>query len=237
MAQHNPSDSNGRFSACGPLLLPEDSQSSTGLEDLAHDLDMPLAFLSDGGAVRFANRAFAALIDKEGQSLSGMTPEQWMPGPAGAERAAAVAKVVESGKPLRASEVIRGRRFLLTLRPVERSRWGRGVLMILSTRAVSTDEARSLHAFEHKDLGRLAELTKREMEILSMIARGLSQKQIAEKLHRTLKTVEAHRASLGRKLGVRKNIQLVQLAVEAGLLDEGHPLVSKHRSEPAPAQR
>lgn len=62
-------------------------------------------------------------------------------------------------------------------------------------------------------------LTKREREVLKLIARGLTSIEIADRLHRSIKTVETHRCSLGRKLHARNRVELTHLAIEAGLVD------------------
>jgi len=62
------------------------------------------------------------------------------------------------------------------------------------------------------------DLTKREVEILRMIASGLTTSQIAEKLFISKKTVDTHRARMMQKLGVNKASSLVRYAGELGLL-------------------
>ena len=62
-------------------------------------------------------------------------------------------------------------------------------------------------------------LSGREREVLHLIAEGLSAKEIAFDLHISTKTVEAHRTSLMRKLGVRKATELVRYAVRHGLIE------------------
>lgn len=62
-------------------------------------------------------------------------------------------------------------------------------------------------------------LSKREREVLRQIAEGLSAKEIASQLEISTKTVEAHRSSLMRKLGVRKATELVRYAVRHGLVE------------------
>ena len=62
-------------------------------------------------------------------------------------------------------------------------------------------------------------LSGREREVLHLIAEGLSAKEIATELNISTKTVEAHRTSLMRKLGVRKATELVRYAVRHGLID------------------
>jgi two-component system response regulator NreC len=62
-------------------------------------------------------------------------------------------------------------------------------------------------------------LSGREREVLHLIAEGLSAKEIATELSISTKTVEAHRTSLMRKLGVRKATELVRYAVRHGLIE------------------
>ena len=62
-------------------------------------------------------------------------------------------------------------------------------------------------------------LSARELEVLHLIAEGLSAKEIAADLKISSKTVEAHRTSLMRKVGVRKATELVRYAVRHGLIE------------------
>ena len=62
-------------------------------------------------------------------------------------------------------------------------------------------------------------LSGREREVLHLIAEGLAAKEIAVQLGISTKTVEAHRTSLMRKLGVRKATELVRYAVRHGLIE------------------
>jgi len=62
-------------------------------------------------------------------------------------------------------------------------------------------------------------LSTREREILHKIAEGLSAKEVAVELGVSTKTVEAHRTSLMRKLGVRKATELVRYALRHGLIE------------------
>jgi DNA-binding NarL/FixJ family response regulator len=61
-------------------------------------------------------------------------------------------------------------------------------------------------------------LTEREREVLVMIARGLSTKEIAAALSIGQRTVETHRANLMRKLGVKSVALLTQVAIREGIL-------------------
>ena len=63
-----------------------------------------------------------------------------------------------------------------------------------------------------------AYLTKREIEILTLIVAAKTNKQIAQKLGRTERTVEYHRHRLMRKLGVKSTARLVKRAIEMGIV-------------------
>lgn len=62
-------------------------------------------------------------------------------------------------------------------------------------------------------------LSAREREVLHLIAEGLSAKEVATELSISTKTVEAHRTSLMRKLGVKKATELVRYALRHGLIE------------------
>lgn len=62
-------------------------------------------------------------------------------------------------------------------------------------------------------------LTRRELEVLSLVARDQSNKEIASALGISPKTVEHHRASLMRKLDAHSTLELVKAAVRLGLVD------------------
>lgn len=62
-------------------------------------------------------------------------------------------------------------------------------------------------------------LSDREKEILSWIAKGYSNKEIAENLIISVKTVETHKAHLMEKLGLRTRPDLVKYALKKGLLN------------------
>lgn len=64
-------------------------------------------------------------------------------------------------------------------------------------------------------------LTPREREILTMIAEGDSLPEIAQKLHRSLKTIESHRLAIGRKLSASNRVELTKIAIAAGLVAVG----------------
>ncbi len=62
-------------------------------------------------------------------------------------------------------------------------------------------------------------LTEREREVLILIADGLTNAEIAERLGISVKTVDRHRENLMRKLNLHSRVDLVKYAIKQGLID------------------
>ena len=62
-------------------------------------------------------------------------------------------------------------------------------------------------------------LTRREREILKLIAEGYKNKEVADHLFISLKTVEKHRANLMKKLDLHNAAELTVFAMEKGLVE------------------
>ncbi len=94
--------------------------------------------------------------------------------------------------------------------------WGEFIanLRAFLPEAAPTIEAGSLH-------GMLAELTARELELLELIAEGLDNREIAERLFLSDKTVRNHVTSLFAKLDVQTRAQAIVRARDAGLGQPG----------------
>ncbi|WDT93189.1 response regulator transcription factor [Thermoleophilum album] len=62
-------------------------------------------------------------------------------------------------------------------------------------------------------------LTPREREVVKLVAEGFTNRQIAELLTLSEKTVESHRANVLAKLGMRDRVELVRYAIKRGLVE------------------
>jgi DNA-binding NarL/FixJ family response regulator len=76
---------------------------------------------------------------------------------------------------------------------------------------------------------RPANLSEREREILILLAWGYSNKEIANRLQLSVKTVETYRLRVGEKLGLRSRTEMVQYALRQGWLNENYPFVPPSR--------
>lgn len=62
-------------------------------------------------------------------------------------------------------------------------------------------------------------LSDRELQVLTLLASGLTNREIAARLGRSVKTIDTHRANLLQKLGLRNNADLTRFALAEGLVD------------------
>lgn len=93
---------------------------------------------------------------------------------------------------------------------------GESLLFPASTRAV-------IERFADRERADLPELTSREAEVLVLLARGLSNAEIAQEWVVSVETVKSHVASVFMKLGVANRTQAVIAAYESGFVRPGRP--------------
>jgi DNA-binding NarL/FixJ family response regulator len=94
---------------------------------------------------------------------------------------------------------------------------GEGLLSTSVTRRVINELARRSPSDRPRPAA-LDELTARELEVLRLVARGLSNAELAQELVITPGTAKAHVSSILTKLGLRDRVQAVVLAYDSGLV-------------------
>jgi DNA-binding NarL/FixJ family response regulator len=95
---------------------------------------------------------------------------------------------------------------------------GEALLAPTVTRRLLDRFAQALPASPGEPPAALATLTEREREVLTLLASGLSNAELAERLFLSETTVKTHVSSILRKLGLRDRVQAVVVAYQAGLV-------------------
>lgn len=103
------------------------------------------------------------------------------------------------------------------LKPIERSQLEFALLSSARRRWAPVPARTAVNAPKADALGRLSQLTARELEVLAHIGRGCSSREIGLSLGISAKTVQAHQANLMLKLGLHKSTALAALAIRAGI--------------------
>jgi DNA-binding NarL/FixJ family response regulator len=98
--------------------------------------------------------------------------------------------------------------------------------LVAAIRAVQRGDAyldpaltRTLDVLRDGDTGRLADLTERELEVLKLVAEGLTNRQIAAQLVISVKTVQSHRTNIMEKLDLHDRTDLVKYAIRRGMIE------------------
>ena len=82
---------------------------------------------------------------------------------------------------------------------------------------VKSDGGWSINQDNNQDLN----LSKRELEVLQLLASGMSNQEIADQLFVSLNTIKTHSSNLYSKLGVQRRTQAIERARQLGILE--HP--------------
>jgi DNA-binding CsgD family transcriptional regulator len=186
-----------------------------------------IVFTPDGTIV-FANtvatHGFAGVDTNtvKGKHLTEVTPPDWA-----VERIGYIQRAAQTGKAIPMIDLIAGTRLYTTLRPVEIEHRGQiETLVFVTVEPISPAQLQRIRnrlgegeliTAEHIDLGRLNVLTAREIEVLALMGKGLRQKDIAQKLCRSVSTIDRHRERIGIKLGITDRADLIVVAREAVL--------------------
>ena len=143
-----------------------------------------------------------------------------MPAHMAAERSRVAAEAIERYEPRRLIGMMRGRLVATSFVPFGPKNdpclvvctasctvdWVEGAADVIAERFATTH-----------DLGEFSRLSGRELEVLSLLGRGMSNEQIAQQLHRSIRTVHGHRLALGTKLASDSRVELARVAINSGL--------------------
>lgn len=76
----------------------------------------------------------------------------------------------------------------------------------------------SRNRYEMRSLSPLSVLTSRQVEVLRLLARGESVKEVAKTMHLSQKSVDSHKYRIMSKLGIHDRVQLARFAIREGLM-------------------
>lgn len=188
-----------------------------------------VSLLTPDGEVVYINEQSTRIFFEDGRepgSVIGRTlselgfPEEWI-----AERVSLMHQIVDTGQGLLLRTVWNGKQQFSWMSPIGADAEEKHEHVLVITRRIpSSQEASYFLGGEHEvvdsgviKLGELGVLTPRELEILALLGQGMSIKEIAGALFRSVKTIENHRESIGRKLKKTRGVELAAIARCAGL--------------------
>lgn len=177
------------------------------------------AVFNADNVVSWANHRWTELMNLTPGAAAGVEAERLWSSAEWEERRRLFDRVRETGEPVRFQEWAHDRVFDTSIWPVNDGR----IVVISNPGALDPDDwpngltRPELVETSQSTAGRLEVLSKREREVLGLLASGMSIKQVAEHLGRSEKTVEGHRDSIYRKLGARNRAEATIIAIEAGL--------------------
>jgi DNA-binding NarL/FixJ family response regulator len=90
---------------------------------------------------------------------------------------------------------------------------------VMGPRIVERSEKPSASTSRDVRASKLNTLTPRELHVLTMIGRGLSRNEIAKLTHRSVKTIDTHRAAIMEKLDIHDRTELALFTVREGLVE------------------
>lgn len=193
---------------------------------VAADSGAGVLVLDMQGRVLFINGPAAKIYAKRpAGEVTGLRLTDILPPVAANERLDIARHVVQTGESLVVHDLWSGVALRATVRrlPSFAETAGPAAIWVLTHESALLEEtegqAGKLRSIDtrHVDMGALSGLTQSELRVMALIGEGLSNAEIAGRLHRAVKTVESHRAALTDKTGSTSRVQLGILARRAGL--------------------
>lgn len=181
-----------------------------------------IAIVEPDGTIVYANAESNRLLRGEGTGdPTGRKLHEVFPTEYAIERIKIMRQVLRTGRPTLLRHISHGIQVESAIHPVVRGDDG-GLVMVITRQGESGehDERFDIVESEFVEFGPLNILSPRELEVLALIGRGMRISEIAGTLFRSPKTIENHRSSIARKLGVTRRTELARLAHRAGLEPE-----------------
>jgi DNA-binding NarL/FixJ family response regulator len=158
-----------------------------------------------------------------------------IPNGRGRERLAYVRRAISNAKPIVLRSVVSGVQFVSHMMPLpDEKTFPQAVALLLHVRTEGVLDRESFATSDYaeadfNDFGILANLTKREAEVLALLASGADGPEIADRLHRSTETVSSHQKSLYAKLKCASRMQAMMIARRAGLSLRDVPRIASPR--------
>lgn len=201
------------------------SQNAVDWVQVASDAGAGVLVLDGDGRIVSINQAAAHVFTKRSHGeCVGLRLSDLLRPSAAEERQEVSRRVLQSGRPIVFSELWSGVALRATVRRIEHFAGAQGPVALwvyaLEDGALVKGADPDVNVVEarHVDYGALSVLTSSELRVMALIGEGLSNAEIAARLHRAVKTVESHRAALTDKTGSTSRVELGAMARRAGLL-------------------
>lgn len=189
---------------------------------LADDAGVALILIDADLKLRYANAHAATCLRERGHDRPnppiGQPLYDLFPGGVAREYAQTASMACDADAPVDLVGMIKGVWRRLTFRPVMFE--GQRCILISSpppSQFHATAPSRLTRRTTRDELGPLAKLTARELEVLRLVGLGLNTTQSAQRLSRSVKTIDGHLLSIRNKIGQLTRTELAALAIESGL--------------------
>lgn len=201
--------------------------NSSGIDwsRVINDSGAGVMVVDNDGKICVINAGAAGVLAKRGPGeVQGMRLHEVLRQGAADERLDVSRRVIQNGRAVVFSELWNGVALRATVRRVEGIAGTHGPVAMWiyapenETLSTGPDPDANTVPARHVDYGPLTSLTTSELRVLALIGEGLSNAEIAARLHRAVKTVESHRASLTEKTGSSSRVELGGMARRAGLI-------------------
>ena len=205
---------------CCPLPL---GSEATVWEALANDTGAFVLVIDEDGVVVCCNDLVNEQIGAEHAPLQGKTLDTFCSAEVAAEYLGFIRESIERRRPINIIGMCHGVATRSTVRPLPPVDCMKScvIKVVLPLNEMDVQEVHNRRGAwvtaTSFDLGRLSALTPRELDVLRLIGESMTTAEIADRLHRSAKTIEWHRVSLGSKLGAANRVELARIAASAGL--------------------